>query len=228
MVAIARPAQLMERIIEYLTHHGLAELSLRPLARAVGSSPRVLLYYFGSKDALVAEVFVALRERQRAQLATLPARGFAADCWAAWKHMTTAESLRYSRLFFEAVGIAIRQPAQHRAFLAATVEDWLAALVGPLRAGGASMAEARTLATIVIAGLRGFMLDLCTTDDARRVDRAVRAWIAAIDPEARPPAGSRRPPPAGGAERSRRPPPAGGAERSRRPPPAGGAERSRR
>jgi AcrR family transcriptional regulator len=183
MVAVARPAQLMERIIEYLTHHGLAELSLRPLARAVGSSPRVLLYYFGSKEQLVAEVFAALRERQRAQLAALPARRFAEGCWAMWKHMTAPQSLRYFRLFFEAVGIAIRQPAQHRAFLAATVEDWLAALVGPLRSGGMSATAARTLATIVIAGLRGFILDLCTTDDARRVDRAVRAWIEAIDPE---------------------------------------------
>jgi AcrR family transcriptional regulator len=184
MVAVARPAQLMERIIEYLTHHGLAELSLRPLARAVGSSPRVLLYYFGSKDRLVAEVFAALRERQRAQLEALPARGFAESCWATWKHMTAPQALRYFRLFFEAVGIAIRQPTQHRAFLAATVEDWLAALVGPLRSGGMSATEARTLATIAIAGLRGLILDLCTTDDARRVDRAVRAWIAAIDPEA--------------------------------------------
>jgi AcrR family transcriptional regulator len=183
MVAVARPAQLMERIIEYLTHHGLAELSLRPLARAVDSSPRVLLYYFGSKDALVAEVFAALRERQRAQLEALPARGFAAGCWAAWKQMTAPQSLRYFRLFFEAIGIALRQPAQHRAFLAATVEDWLAALVGPLRASGMSPADARTLATIAIAGLRGFVLDLCTTDDGRRVDRAVRTWIAAIDPE---------------------------------------------
>jgi AcrR family transcriptional regulator len=183
MVVVARPAELMERIIEYLTHHGLAELSLRPLARAVGSSPRVLLYYFGSKDALVADVLTALRERQRAQLAALPTRGFAADCWATWKQMTAPQSLRYFRLFFEAVGIAIREPATHREFLAATVEDWLDALVGPLRANGMSAAEAHTLATIAIAGLRGFMLDLCSTDDNRRVDRAVRAWIAAIDPE---------------------------------------------
>ncbi|HEY1548407.1 MAG TPA: TetR/AcrR family transcriptional regulator [Kofleriaceae bacterium] len=178
----SRPAQLMERIVEYLTQHGLAELSLRPLARAVGSSPRVLLYYFGSKEQLVAEVFAALRERQRAQLEALPSHGFAADCWATWKQMTAPQSLRYFRLFFEAVGIALRQPAQHRAFLAATVDDWLAALVGPLHASGMSAADARTLATIVIAGLRGFILDVCTTDDARRVDRAVRAWIEAIAP----------------------------------------------
>ncbi len=34
--------------------HGLADLSLRPLARAAGTSDRMLIYHFGNKDALVA------------------------------------------------------------------------------------------------------------------------------------------------------------------------------
>src|SRR5260370_38611063 len=62
----ARPAQLLDAIVVYLVKHGVSELSLRPLAKAVRSSPRVLLYYFGSKEELVARALERMRERQRA------------------------------------------------------------------------------------------------------------------------------------------------------------------
>jgi len=41
--------------------HGLADVSLRPLATAIGSSPRVLLYLFDSKDALVRALLARAR-----------------------------------------------------------------------------------------------------------------------------------------------------------------------
>lgn len=49
----ARRTELLEAAYRYVLTHGLSELSLRPLAKAIGSSPRVLLYLFGSKDGLV-------------------------------------------------------------------------------------------------------------------------------------------------------------------------------
>ena len=58
----ARREELLERAYGYALEHGLASLSLRPLAEAIGSSPRVLLFLFGSKDGLVR----ALLERARA------------------------------------------------------------------------------------------------------------------------------------------------------------------
>ena len=45
---------LLERIVDYVMANGLSDLSLRPLADAVGTSPRVLLYYFTSKEELIA------------------------------------------------------------------------------------------------------------------------------------------------------------------------------
>jgi AcrR family transcriptional regulator len=66
----ARRAELLERAYRHTREHGLVGMSLRPLAQAVGSSPRVLLYLFGSKDGLVR----ALLERARAdELALLHA-----------------------------------------------------------------------------------------------------------------------------------------------------------
>ena len=47
-----RKAELLDRAYAYVLEHGLADMSLRPLATAIGSSPRVLLFLFESKDNL--------------------------------------------------------------------------------------------------------------------------------------------------------------------------------
>ncbi len=57
----ARQAELLELAYRYTVEHGWAELSLRPLAKAVGSSPRVLLYLFGSKDELIRALLARAR-----------------------------------------------------------------------------------------------------------------------------------------------------------------------
>ena len=44
---------LLPRLAEHVLEHGLAGASLRPLAKAAGTSDRMLIYHFGSKDGLV-------------------------------------------------------------------------------------------------------------------------------------------------------------------------------
>ena len=51
-----RREELLEKAYGFVLEHGLADLSLRPLAQAIESSPRVLLYLFESKDGLVREL----------------------------------------------------------------------------------------------------------------------------------------------------------------------------
>jgi hypothetical protein len=50
---------------------GLVGVSLRPLAAAIGSSPRVLLYLFGSKDGLVQALLARARADELALLARI-------------------------------------------------------------------------------------------------------------------------------------------------------------
>ena len=45
----ARKQELLEAAYQYVLGNGLADMSLRPLAKEIGSSPRVLLFLFGSK-----------------------------------------------------------------------------------------------------------------------------------------------------------------------------------
>ncbi len=172
-----RPAQLEDAIVQYLMKHGISGLSLRPLAKAVGSSPRVLLYYFGSKEKMVTRVIEAIRGRQRAAFGKITDATYFAACRSVWKEMRSPASEPFFRLYFEVYGLALRHPRRYKNFLHATVHDWLDLITADLRSEGLNQADARTLASAILAGLRGFMLDFCATHDRRRLDRAVDLWL---------------------------------------------------
>jgi AcrR family transcriptional regulator len=176
-----RLGELRDAIVQYLIKHGLADLSLRPLAKALGSSPRVLLYHFGSKEKMVVEVLSQVRQRQRATYGELEAASLTEACQTIWKSISAPDSEPLFRLFFEAYGIALRHPQLYKDFLHDTVEDWLRLTADALRREGYKHKEARAFATIVLAGLRGFMLDFCTTHDRKRLDQAVALWLRTLD-----------------------------------------------
>jgi AcrR family transcriptional regulator len=168
----ARRAELLDRAVDYVCSHGLTDLSLRPLAKAVGSSPRVLLYYFGSKEALIVEIVRRGRARQRAMMTQLKLTGHgprevARKLWLEW---SKPEWEPLTRLSFEVYVLALSDPSRFPGYLDAAVNEWLEALRGC----------SKTQATLLIAGFRGFMLDLLATHDRARINRAVNVWLEAI------------------------------------------------
>ena len=181
---LERPDELLDAIVGYLTSHGVADASLRPLAAAVGSSPRVLLYYFGSKEVLIAQALARLRERQRAAYAQMKLAATANPreaCLAIWRHLSAPASEPLFRMFFQAYSMGLQDPARFQDFLRTAIEDWLEFLSAPLLARGHPVALARAYATVVLAGFRGFMLDYCASRDRARADAAVELWLDALD-----------------------------------------------
>jgi AcrR family transcriptional regulator len=174
----------LDRVSAYVLAHGLGELSLRPLADAVGMSPRTLLYHFGSKEAIVTQVLRRIRARQLAVFDELRKRDLGtpgAVCKAAWAYMTAPNVLPMLRLFFETYALALRDPKRFPGFLEGAVEDWLAFLADPLCKSGADPADARTVATIILAGYRGFMLDFAATQDTERIGAALDRWVESLN-----------------------------------------------
>jgi len=176
-----RPRELRNAIVEYLIKYGLHGLSLRPLAKALGCTPRVLLYHFGSKEKMVVEVLAQIRQRQRVTYGRVGGASFVQGCQIIWKHMSAPNSEPLFRLFFETYGMALRHPRLYKAFLHDTIEDWLQLITDDLGRGRHQRKRARAIATIVLAALRGFMLDFCATQDRKRVELAVGLWLRSLD-----------------------------------------------
>ncbi len=84
------------------------------------------------------------------------------------------------RLFFEVYGLALQNRKRFAGFLKRVVQDWLLFITEPLVVQGWRRSEATAFATVLIAGYRGFMLDLCATRDRRRIDAAVDLWIERV------------------------------------------------
>ena len=64
----AKRTALIGQLADHVLAHGLNGASLRPLAAAVGTSDRMLLYYFGDKAALIGAVLDEIAGRMTALL----------------------------------------------------------------------------------------------------------------------------------------------------------------
>jgi AcrR family transcriptional regulator len=181
----ARRRELLEAAYVWVLEHGWAGMSLRPLAEAIGSSPRVLLYLFDSKDGLVRALLGRSRDDQ---LAVLDAVGGAADLAAVgarvWAWLAAPEHRALLRLWLEAYTRSVGDAGDGpwAGFAVRTVADWDALLADHQppahRATPAGAAER----ALLLAVLRGALLDLLATDDRDRVDAAVAAHLAALGP----------------------------------------------
>jgi AcrR family transcriptional regulator len=181
----ARRRELLERAYAYVLEHGLVDLSLRPLAAAIGSSPRVLLYLFGSKDGLVRALLGRARADELELLVALRRRGSGpglADVAAdVWRWLADADHRVLLTLWVEAYGRSLVEPGGPWAgFARATVEDWLGVLAGAQPAAERDTPAAEAQRTLLLAVLRGALLDLLATGDAARATAGVEAHLRAL------------------------------------------------
>src|ERR1700733_8669998 len=107
----SRRAELLHASYAYVLGHGLNGLSLRPLAAAIGSSPRVLLYLFGSKENLLREVLARARSGQIAQLTSaceVEGHGLEETSSRLWTWLSAPEQRAMVRLTYEAFMLSLR------------------------------------------------------------------------------------------------------------------------
>ena len=178
----ARREALLERAVDYVCRQGLVELSLRPLAKAVRSSPRLLLYYFGSKENLVVEIVRRGRARQRAMMAHLKFTDLSPRevSRALWREWSKPEWEPLTQLSFEIYALALRDRTRFVGYLDDSVHEWLGALEACTMLPGYTRPQAHALGTLLIAGFRGFLLDLLATHERERIDRAVDLWLSLL------------------------------------------------
>jgi AcrR family transcriptional regulator len=172
----ARRAELLALAYDYVLERGLAGLSLRPLAAATGTSPRVLLYLFGSKEGLVRELLARAREEQltqvRASLENTEIHDVGDVVDVVWLVLAAPERRRLVRLIYEAFIMSMQPaPGPWEGFATEQISDWLALLRAAQPDTATRQAEAR--ATCALAVVRGLLLDLLATDDNDRIAHAL-------------------------------------------------------
>jgi AcrR family transcriptional regulator len=177
-------ASLLRDAMAYVAEHGVGDLSLRRLAAEIGTSHRMLIYHFGSKEGLFIEVIRAVEEQQRATLAGLevdPAMTAAEMTRTVWRHLSDPALAPNERLFYEVYGQALQARPQTANFLDDIVESWLGQASGVRVAQGVPAEHARAQARLDVAMTRGLLLDLLATGERAEADAAVEQYIALFE-----------------------------------------------
>lgn len=160
---------------DYVLKHGLAGLSLRPLASALHTSTRMLLYDFGTKENLVTEVLAEIRERQTKLLEQAPDADLSLEdaINAIWNWVSTPERAPYARLFFELSTDALARPERYPDDVRHLASGWLDSFPEALKKDD----EDQATLTLTLAVIRGLLLDRMITDDTRRTDAAIARFV---------------------------------------------------
>jgi AcrR family transcriptional regulator len=176
--------EIRQRLLDACTDHALAHGlpdRLEPLAAAAGTSARMLIYHFGTRDALLLAVLRQARQRQlemfSACLRVRPDEPYTATLAAAWTELTGPRGRPYLRLFGRLHDTAGRPLWPD--FRRAATTDWLA----PLEEGMRTLGHPE-LATVVLAVIRGLLMDLDATGDTARTDQAFGDFLLALEDRA--------------------------------------------
>jgi AcrR family transcriptional regulator len=170
---------LLERVVDHFVADGLGDLSLRKIAAAIGTSHRMLLYHFGSKNGLLLEVVRAVEARSRSQLEEIGrGEGLGTDdlIRQMWRFVADPAQADFERLFFALYGRALQGDEEVRPLLAESITSWLEANDALAAARDIPLGLVRTHARLGLAVIRGLLLDLLATGDRAGVDASLEVF----------------------------------------------------
>jgi AcrR family transcriptional regulator len=174
-----RTSQARDRLLAAAVRHaldaGIADLSLRQIAAAIGTSHRMLIYHFGSREGLLVAVTQAVEQQQRAAL--LESGIAPQDARRSWERLSDPAWWPQERLFFELYVYALLGRPGTEGFLDGIVESWVAPVADALVEAGAAEQTARADARLGVAVVRGLLLDLLATGDRAGVSEAYERFL---------------------------------------------------
>jgi AcrR family transcriptional regulator len=178
--------RLLEATLAYVAEHGVADVGFRELARALGTTHRMLGYHFGSKEGLLVEVVRAVENDQRQALAELSADD---DLDPIEQMRRLADRLTdpalwpNERLFFEIYGQALQGRPPATDLLPEVVTAWIEPMAELSKRLGVTPEDVPAHARLLIAVARGLLLDLLATGDRDTVLAATELFLRYIDPK---------------------------------------------
>jgi AcrR family transcriptional regulator len=179
----ARRRELLDRVSDDLAANGLVDFSLRRAARAAGTTHKVLLYHFDGAEDLLAQAIFQLRERRIGNALAAIAAGpgeqtLAQRVRAVWPALLGEES----RVLDQAIGLIMYDPTRYAELGRGASQQYLPTL---LSICPPEWTDRRKLevAEMILASLRGFLIDWLTSGSTTGVESGFEALARALDRE---------------------------------------------
>ncbi|MFF4898201.1 TetR/AcrR family transcriptional regulator [Streptomyces sp. NPDC001068] len=191
----AKRRELLDRVREYVTRNGVTDLSLRPLAKALGTSDRMLLYYFGTKEQMVTEALDIYERRPllrtRALLATVGAPTSPADLRRfleeVWRQFSDPEVRAALPLYFEIMSASVLHPHRYGSVMRDIVAEWTLLFTTVFRNLGMTEEQAHTQATLLTDASFGLLIAPLADGHWDRSHKAFQALLDLLEPGWRTP-----------------------------------------
>lgn len=163
---------LLAKVLAFAADGGLADRSLREIAAGAGTSHRMLLYHFGSREGLLAAIVTAIEARQRAAMTAMAGDTPREIMTALWARVSSPELRPFVRLFFEVFALATRGAPGTTDLLGGLTTSWL-----DEAAAAAGDDADRTAMRLGVAVSRGLLLDLLAGAPKDEVDKAYDLFV---------------------------------------------------
>lgn len=174
----------MAAVVGYLEEHGVNDLSLAPMAEALGTSKRMLLYYFGDRQSLLEQAMNASRPKAGDIFGDVDSpQDLEIASMKLWHALTRGAQRRSVRLLLQVLSLATTDPENYGEFATTATDLMLTPITNAFRDAGFAAKDAAMRATLVVSGLRGLCQDLLISGDRARVDAAAQLMVkAAVTP----------------------------------------------
>lgn len=195
---VSERRRLLHLVAQHILEHGVSGLTLRNLGRAIGTNNRMLLYYFGSKENMVAAALTEAGTWEPRFYGTLvdlvesPAP-LADRLIASWAGISHPANRPYIRLFFEIFGLALHERGRYDEFLQGVGTLWLNQIATEVRAEGVPEPLATEMSQEMLAVWRGLQFILVHDEDPAVVERINRRSVEGFCERVSAAAGAARP-----------------------------------
>ncbi|MHB1519577.1 MAG: TetR/AcrR family transcriptional regulator [Acidimicrobiales bacterium] len=179
MVSSQARDRLLDAAVEHALDRGIVDLSLREIAAAIGTSHRMLIYHFGSREGLIVAVVREVERRERESLGTAPLS--VTDARRRWDRLADPSLRAQERLFFELYAHALLGRPGTEGFLNEAVDGWISPVRTLLIDAGIDEEVAEGLARLGLAVTRGLLLDLLATGDIAGTTRSFDLFTQLLD-----------------------------------------------
>ncbi|MFG3208057.1 TetR/AcrR family transcriptional regulator [Streptomyces sp. NPDC048192] len=186
----AKRRDLLNRVRDYVIRNGLADLSLRPLAQALGTSDRMLLYYFGTKERMIAEALAMFEKRPLLRARPLldavgpprDAAGLRRFLEDVWQQFSAPDMRAVLPLYLEVMAASLLHPDRYGPVMRDMLTEWTDLMASLFRDLGLAEERARAEGALLADASLGLLLVPLADGDWERAGAAFRTLLDRLEP----------------------------------------------